>query len=35
LITIQETAGGVDEKFLRGSADRPVLPRATLLYALS
>jgi hypothetical protein len=26
------TAGGVDEKFLRGSADRPVLPRATLSY---
>jgi hypothetical protein len=29
-ITIQETAGGLDEKFLRESADRPAL----LLYAM-
>ena len=33
-ITIQETPGGLDEKFLRGSADRSTLPRATLLYAM-
>ena len=33
-ITIQKTAGGLDENFPRGSADRPVLPCATLLYAL-
>jgi hypothetical protein len=33
-ITVQKAAGGFDEKFATGSAERPVLPPVALAYAL-